>query len=317
MSKRIAFLFPGQGAQFVGMGKSLYKKKIPHIREIYEEASDVLGYDLKKISFEGPEETLKQTIYTQPAILVHSVAVAEALRGEGVRPDFAAGHSLGEYSALVMAGAMSFADALKIVKVRAESMQKAGETRPGTMAAVMGLKSEAVQKACQKAAKSSIVQPANYNAPDQTVISGEKKGVTEAGEHCKKAGAKRVVGLKVHGAFHSPLMESAVEPLRNSLRQAELDQATVPVVSNVTARPAVRPEEIRELLGLQIVYPVRWTESMLELDRMGTTLYMECGPGSVLRGLLKRIVDKPRADGVSEADEIKSAVSMALQGEDE
>lgn len=317
MAKRIAFLFPGQGAQFVGMGKSLYRKGLPGVREIYEEASEVLGYDIGKISFEGPEEKLKQTVHTQPAIMVHSVAAAEALRNEGISPDFAAGHSLGEYSALVIAGAMTFADALKVVKVRAESMQRAGETRPGTMAAVMGLTPEAVRKACQKASKAGIVQPANYNAPDQTVISGEQEGVREAGAYCMEAGAKRVISLKVHGAFHSPLMESAVEPLRNSLRRIDLTQATVPVVSNVTARPAVRPEEIRELLGLQIVYPVRWAESMLELDRMGTTLYIECGPGSVLCGLLKRTVKNAPSEGVCEAPDVDAVVATVSQGEEE
>jgi [acyl-carrier-protein] S-malonyltransferase len=317
MSRRIGFLFPGQGAQHVGMGESLYKKGIPGVREIYEEAGDVLGFNIRKISFEGPEEALLQTVHTQPAIMVHSVAAAQALKNEGVTADFAAGHSLGEYSALVTADAMSFEDALKVIKVRAESMQAAGESRPGTMAAVLGLKAESVQKACEKASKAGIVQPANYNAPDQTVISGEKKGVKAAGENCKKAGAKRVIPLKVHGAFHSPLMESAVEPLRHTLRQADLGQARAPVVSNVTARPAVRPEEIRELLGLQIVYPVRWTESMLELDRMGTTLYIECGPGSVLRGLLKRIVKDAPTTGIGEADDLEAAVATAREGDSE
>ena len=314
MNRRIAFLFPGQGAQYVGMGQSLHKKKTPGARELFEEAADVLGYDLKKIMFEGPEETLKQTVHTQPAILLHSVAVARALAAEGLKPDFAAGHSLGEYSALVSAGALPFSDALKVVKVRAESMQRAGEERPGTMAAIMGLDTDKVRKACEKGSKAGIVQPANYNAPDQIVISGQKKGVDAASEACKKAGAKRVIPLKVHGAFHSPLMEGAVEPLRHHLRQASIGQARSPVVSNVTARPAVRPEEIRELLGLQIIYPVRWFESMQELDRMGTTFYVECGPGTVLRGLLKRILENAPAGGADQAEEIGAAVEAANQG---
>ena len=310
---KIAFLFPGQGAQHVGMAASLYRKGPALVKELYAEASEILGIDLARLSFTGPEEELRQTRNTQPAILVHSIAVARLLEAEGVRPDFAAGHSLGEFSALVTAGALSFADAVQVVRVRAESMQRAGEENPGGMSAVIGLESDKVRAACQKAAKSGIVQPANYNAPEQTVISGEKKAVKAAGEACSKAGARKVVTLKVHGAFHSPLMESAVEPLRNILRQVEVRQAMVPVVSNVTARPAVRPEEIRELLGLQVVYPIRWVESMQELDRMGTILYVECGPGAVLRGLLKRCVKGAASTGASELDELPEVVTAIEQ----
>lgn len=290
------------------MGESLYKSRSPIVRDLYEEACDVLGYDIGKISFKGPEEELLQTRNTQPAIMVHSVAVAGLLEAEGVKPDFAAGHSLGEISALVVAGAFSFADAMRVVKVRADSMQAAGESNPGTMAAVLGLKSEKVRKACQKASRVGVVQPANFNAPEQTVISGEKKAVKKAGEECAAAGARKVVRLKVHGAFHSPLMESAVEPLRHILRQVEVNQAMVPVVSNVTSRPAVRPEEIRELLGLQIVYPIRWVESMQELDGMGSTLYVECGPGNILQGLLKRCVKQARSVGASDFDDIGKVI---------
>lgn len=314
MNRRIAFLFPGQGAQHVGMGKALYEDGPSRIRELYEEASDVLGVDIARISFEGPEEELLQTVNTQPALLVHSVAAAELLRQEGITPDFAAGHSLGEYSALVIAGAFGFADALKVVKVRAETMQAAGEENPGAMAAVLGLDSGKVRKACEKAAKEGTVQPANYNAPDQTVISGEKDAVKKAGALCKEAGARRVVQLKVHGAFHSPLMEPAVEPLRQTLRRARLDQAEVPVVSNVTARPAVRSEEIRELLGLQIIYPVRWFESMQELDRMGTSSYIECGPGTVLQGLLKRTLEEPAVTSAADPEDIEKAIKTLEEG---
>jgi [acyl-carrier-protein] S-malonyltransferase len=274
MNRRITFLFPGQGAQTVGMGRLLYE--------------------------EGSEEVR--------AILVHSVAVAVALEAAGVRPDFAAGHSLGEYSALVVGGALSLADALKVVQVRAESMQAAGVARPGAMSAVMGLDPDQVRAACRRAGKAGIVQPANYNAPDQTVISGQRAAVEVAGAACREAGAKRVIPLKVHGAFHSPLMESAVEPVRQALRQVEIRSSAVPVVSNVTARPAVRSEEIRELLGLQMIYPVRWVESMQELDRMGTTRWVESGPGSVLRGLLKRSVPGAVSSGAGEPEEIAAVV---------
>jgi [acyl-carrier-protein] S-malonyltransferase len=311
MSRRIAFLFPGQGAQFVGMGKELFEQGGSEVRAVFEQADEALGYDLHRIMFEGPEETLLQTVHTQPAILVHSVAMAAALGREGVRPDFAAGHSLGEYTALVTGGALTLEDALQVVKVRAESMQAAGEARPGAMAAIMGLGSDRVRQACEQATGRGIVRPANYNAPDQTVISGEPKAVKAAGGVCKKDGAKRVIPLKVHGAFHSPLMESAVEPVRQVLRQVTFRASRIPVVSNVTARPAVRPEEIRELLGLQIVYPVRWVESMQELDRMGTTLYVESGPGSVLRGLLKRCIPDTKAVGAGNPEEIAAVIEAA------
>ncbi len=306
--RRIAFLFPGQGAQFVGMGETLFRNGPPVVRELYQEASDTLGYDIAKISFKGPEEVLLQTRHTQPAIMVHSVAVAKLLAEEGIRPDFTAGHSLGEFSALVIAGALSFTDALMVVKVRAESMQAAGESNPGGMSAVIGLEAEKVRQACEKASATGIVQPANYNTPAQTVISGEKKAVEKAGQECTALGAKKVVSLKVHGAFHSPLMEGAVEPLRHILRQVEVGQADVPVVSNVTSRPAVRPEEIRELLVLQVVYPIRWVESMEELDRMGSSIYVECGPGQVLQGLLKRCVKGARAVGASDPDGIQNVI---------
>ncbi len=310
---KLAFLFPGQGAQHVGMAASLHRRGPALVKDLFTEASDILGYDLARICLTGPEEDLLLTRHTQPAILVHSVAVARLLEQEGIRPDFAAGHSLGEFSALVIAGAFSFADAVRVVKVRAESMQRAGEENPGGMSAVIGLAGEKVRTACLKAARQGIVQPANYNAPEQTVISGERKAVKAAGEECTRSGARKVVPLKVHGAFHSPLMESAVEPLRHILRRAEVGQAAVPVVSNVTARPAVRPEEIRELLGLQVVYPIRWVESMQELDRMGTALYLECGPGTVLRGLLKRCVPGAGATGASELEEVSEVVDAVAQ----
>ncbi|MFC1499766.1 ACP S-malonyltransferase [Candidatus Zixiibacteriota bacterium] len=306
--RRIAFLFPGQGAQFVGMGESLYRNGPSAVKDLYHEASEALGYDIAKISFTGPEDVLLQTRHTQPAIMVHSVAVAKLLAEEGIRPDFAAGHSLGEFSALVIAGALSFSDALRVVKVRAESMQAAGESNPGGMSAVIGLEAEKVRQACEKASATGIVQPANYNAPAQTVISGQMKAVEKAGKECSALGAKKVVELKVHGAFHSPLMESAVEPLRHILRQVEIGQADIPVVSNVTSRPAVRPEEIRELLVLQVVYPIRWVESMQELDGMGSSVYVECGPGQVLQGLLKRCVKGARAIGASDPDGIRNVI---------
>ena len=305
MNTRIAFLFPGQGSQFVGMGRELFETGPAAVRTLYQEASDLLGIDLARLCFEGPEEQLRQTVYTQPALLVHSVATAHWLAQEGIRPHFSAGHSLGEYSALVDAGAIRFADALQVVRVRAQSMQAAGETQPGGMAAVLGLDADQVRVCCERTASHhGVVQPANYNAPDQTVISGEIEAVRAAGAACKEAGARRIVELNVHGAFHSPLMQSAVEPLREALRQVEITSARLPVISNVSGRSAVSGPEIRELLGLQVVRPVRWFESMRELDRMGATLYVECGPGTVLKGLLKRTVNQARVVSVGAPDDL-------------
>jgi [acyl-carrier-protein] S-malonyltransferase len=302
MSKT-ALLFPGQGSQYVGMGKDLFDAE-PAARDIFEEADRIIGVPLSAVCFNGPEEELRQTRTTQPAIFVHSVAVTRLL--PSLRPDMVAGHSLGEYSALVAAGAMTYPDALRLVRLRGELMQRAGQERPGTMAAVVGLEPAAVEGVCREASSAGIVQPANLNAPGQIVISGSVEGVRRAMELARTAGAKLVKELVVSGAFHSPLMEAAGDGLRKQLDRTDIRDAEVPVYANVTARPVQRGDEIRELLHRQLTSPVRWEETIRAMAADGATTFYELGPGKVLQGLVKRIVPAAVQGGFDTLNDIRN-----------
>lgn len=282
---RTAYLFPGQASQYVGMGKDLAESH-PRARELFETANRIMEIDLARICFEGPEEVLKQTRYTQPAIFVHSVAVTRLLP---VAPSAAAGHSLGEYSALVSAGALSFEDGLRLVKKRGELMQESGTRSPGTMAAVIGAAAATVEAACAEAAEAGIVQAANFNSPGQIVISGSVAGVDRAMEILKSKGVRLVKKLPVSGAFHSPLMQYAKDELGAVLETTPFQDAAFPVYTNVTARAVTRAGEIRDMLLRQVTSPVLWEESMTNMVRDGMERFIEAGPGTVLQGLLKRI----------------------------
>ncbi|NPA43591.1 MAG: ACP S-malonyltransferase [Chlorobi bacterium] len=280
-----AYLFPGQGSQFPGMGKDLYEQSA-EARELFRRADEILGFPLTEIMFEGSDEDLRQTKITQPAIFVHSV-VAARTAGDAFRPDMLAGHSLGEFSALTAGGALSFEDGLRLVLRRALAMQKATEMQPSTMAAVIGLDDETVEKIC--AETPGVVVPANYNAPGQLVISGEKEAVERAAEKLKEAGARRVVMLNVGGAFHSPLMEPARKELAEAIEQTPFHTPVAPVYQNVTATPETDPEKIKRNLIAQLTSPVRWTQTVRRMIADGASEFYEVGPGNVLLGLLRRI----------------------------
>ncbi len=300
---KVAFVFPGQASQYVGMGKDLYEGN-NLVREIYDRAEEILGFELKKICFEGPEELLKQTKITQPAIFVHSYVVSKLL-DDKLKADMTAGHSLGEYSALVYADALDFETALMIVKVRGELMQEAGEQNPGTMAAIIGLDDEMVRKICEEV-KDGIVQPANFNALGQVVISGEVGAVKMAMELAKRAGAKMVKELVVSGAFHSPLMESAKEKLKKVLDEVEFRKPKIPVYFNVTAKPTFEVDEIKNLLYHQITKPVLWTQTILNMRSDGAVKFYEIGPGKVLQGLIKRTLDDVEVAGFDKLSDIQN-----------
>jgi [acyl-carrier-protein] S-malonyltransferase len=300
---KVAFVFPGQASQYVGMGKDLYEGN-SLVKEIYDRAEEILGFELKKICFEGPEELLKQTKITQPAIFVHSYVVSKLLDGK-LKADMTAGHSLGEYSALVYADALDFETALRIVKVRGELMQKAGEQNPGTMAAIIGLDDEKVRKICDEV-KDGIVQPANFNAIGQVVISGEVEAAKMAMEIAKREGAKMVKELVVSGAFHSPLMESAKEELKKILDEVEFRKPKIPIYFNVTAKPTFEVEEIKDLLYHQITKPVLWTQTILNMRSDGAVKFYEIGPGKVLQGLIKRTLDDVEVAGFDKLSDIQN-----------
>lgn len=284
---KTALIFPGQGAQFVGMGRALIDA-FPEARRVFEEADSVLGFSLSKVCLDGPEEELRATHNTQPAIFVHSIATLEAARARtGLASEGAAGHSLGEYSAYVAAGSLRFADALRLVRRRGELMFQAGRERPGTMAAILGLDAKAIQAALE--AVSGIVVPANLNSPGQIVISGEIDAVRAAMDRCKEAGAKRVIPLEVSGAFHSPLMESAARGLSEALASIPIEAARIPVYANASATPVVEPESIRQSLVRQLLSPVRWEESVRAMRADGFERFVELGPGKVLSGLVRSI----------------------------
>jgi len=300
---KTAFLFPGQGSQFVGMAKDLYDN-YDEIKKIYKTADEIMETSLSKICFDGPEEDLKQTKYTQPAIFVHSIAVLELLKQKGISPAASAGHSLGEYSALVAAESLSFEDGLKLVKIRGESMQQAGIEQPGTMAAIIGLEPDIIEEVCNKV--SGIVQPANFNSPGQVAISGEVKAVHDAMDKLKETGAKKVIELVVSGAFHSPLMEYAQQGLSDALKKVEIKDTSIPVYTNVTALPVTKSDEIKELLFKQLTHPVRWMEIYLNMAKDGFEDFIELGPGKVLTGLGKRINREVNCLALGTVENIKS-----------
>lgn len=284
----------------MGMGEDLYRES-SRVRELYDAAENFLGFPLKKLSFAGPLEELTKTQVTQPAIFVMSCAVDMLLKERGITPAAAAGHSLGEFSALVSAEAINFEEGLKLVKLRGELMGRAGEINPGAMAAVIGLEAELVEEACREAG--GIVIPANYNSPGQLVISGEIEAVKRAGELAKEKGAKIIKPLNVSGAFHSPLIEYASEELYQALDETEFRQPAFPVFANVTGEPAANPQEIRKLLKLQLLRPVKWEQAIRNMIPLADG-FLEVGPGGVLTGLLKRIDRGVKAAAINHLEDI-------------
>lgn len=282
-----AFVFPGQGSQFTGMAKDLYEN-MPMAKDLLEKANDILGFRITDIMFEGSAEDLKQTKVTQPAVFLHSVVLAKSL-GEKFQPDMVAGHSLGEFSALVASGAMSFEDGLVLVSKRAQAMQKACEMNPSTMAAILGLPDEKVEELCASI-KDEIVVPANYNCPGQLVISGTNAGIDKACELMTEAGAKRALKLVVGGAFHSPLMEPAKVELEAAIQATQFKSPKCPVFQNVTTKGETDSEVIKSNLIKQLTAPVKWTQSVLNMINAGATEFTEVGPGAVLQGMIKKII---------------------------
>lgn len=280
-----AYVFPGQGSQFPGMGKDLYDQH-NLARDMFEKANQILGFRITDIMFHGTDEELKQTRVTQPAIFLHSVIMAKLL-GSSFKPDMVAGHSLGEFSALVAAGAMSFEDGLQLVSARAMAMQKACEKEPSTMAAILGLDDAVVEEVC--AAINDIVVPANYNSPGQLVISGSISGIDKAIAELQKRGAKRAIKLVVGGAFHSPLMEPARLELAEAIEKTKIEKPICPIYQNYTALPETNPDKIKENLIAQLTAPVKWTQTIQNMIKDGATSFTEVGPGQVLQGLIKKI----------------------------
>ncbi len=299
-----AFLFPGQASQKIGMGADLYLKTELG-KHHFDRANEIMGYNLRDIIFNGPEEELKQTRNTQPAIYIVSVIIGQLLLEGGVIPTAAAGHSLGEYSALTIAGAFDYETGLTLVKLRAESMQQAGEMNPGTMAAIIGLDDNLVTQLCSENYDGGIVVAANYNAPGQVVISGETRAVHEAMNRSKDRGARKAIELNVSGAFHSPLMAPAREALAEKLNSIEIRDTNLPVYSNVTAEPITNSEEIRTALIQQLENPVRWHETITRMRGNGISEFLEVGPGKVLQGLNRRIDRRLTIKGVENLKDLQ------------
>ncbi len=289
-----AYVFPGQGAQFVGMGKDLYDNS-PLAKELFEKANEILGFRITDLMFSGTNEDLKQTKVTQPAIFLHSVILAKVL-GSDFKPEMVAGHSLGEFSALVSAGAISFEDGLKLVSARARAMQKACEKEPSTMAAILGLEDEKVEEICKSIEE--IVVPANYNCPGQIVISGSIKGVDIACEKLSAAGAKRALKLMVGGAFHSPLMEPARIELEEAINKTNFQKPICPIYQNVNASKVTDPTQIKKNLVAQLTAPVKWTQTVKNMLADGATSFVELGPGNVLQGLIKKVDRSVMAESI-------------------
>lgn len=297
----VAFVFPGQGSQYAGMGKDL-ADNFSQARQVFEEASDALGLDLARLCFEGPEEDLRLTANTQPAILTASVAALRVVEQEyGVAPAYAAGHSLGEYSALVCAGALSLADAVRTVRQRGLFMQEAVPVGVGTMAAIMGLDHEVLEEICRQAAEGEVVAPANFNSPGQVVIAGHVGAIDRAIVLARERGAKRALPLPVSAPFHCSLMMPAAERLARTLAELPVTPLGLPVVSNVEAAPNSDPLRLKELLVRQVSAPVRWDESVANMARLGVERFVEIGPGKVLCGLIKRIVKGAAVQNVEDS----------------
>ena len=290
-----AFVFPGQGAQFVGMGKDLYENN-PVAKEMFDKANEILGFNITDLMFNGTDEDLRQTKVTQPAIFLHSVILAKTM-GDDFNPEMVAGHSLGEFSALVAAGALSFEDGLRLVSARAQAMQKACEKTPSTMAAVLALPDAKVEELCASVTE-GVVVPANYNCPGQIVISGSIEGVDAACAKMLEAGAKRALKLKVGGAFHSPLMEPARAELADAIAHTDFHAPKCPVYQNVNAEPQTDPETIKKNLIAQLTAPVRWTQTVQNMIAAGADTFVEVGPGAVLQGLVKKISSEVATSGI-------------------
>lgn len=292
-----AFVFPGQGSQFVGLGKDLYETS-PLAKELFDKADEILGFKITDIMFAGTDEQLKETKVTQPAVFLHSVISALCL-GNDFAPAMVAGHSLGEFSALVASGALGFEDGLRLVAARANAMQKACEANPGTMAAIIGLSDEKVEEICAEVSKNGkLVIPANYNCPGQLVISGDVEAVNEACEKLKEAGAKRALPLKVGGAFHSPLMQPAKDELQKAIENTTISAPKCPVYQNVDAKPHTDAADIKANLIAQLTSPVRWTKSVQNMIADGADDFTECGPGKALQGMIGRIDKTVNAHGI-------------------
>lgn len=313
MSKRIAYIFPGQASQFVGMAKDLFDE-YEVARTIFGQASEVLGFDLQKVCFEGQEAELTKTYITQPAILTHSAILTTILKSHGLKPAMAAGHSLGEYSALYAAEVLDFEEVLRLVKLRGDLMHRAGIEQPGTMAAVVGLDPDAINAVCEDVTRAGreerlVVQAANYNSQKQTVISGSIAAVEQAMAAAKEKGAKIVKKLSVGGAFHSPLMASAGEGLRAGLQQAAFREAACPIYPNVTASAATHGEQLKKSLDQQLTGSVRWLATMQNMVAGGAEEFWEVGPGKVLSGLLKQIDRECLCRQVGTVDELRSVLN--------